>query len=104
MARDRPLVRVDAHKQLARLREQLDELPVMGKELLNGLVMAEIPEVREYGHESLRFERKCVHIDLRCRVSGVDDSLALDLIGKEGGNNGEESIDYIVLADNVECD
>lgn len=104
MARDRPFVRVDAHEQLASLREQLDELPVMGKELLDGLVVTEVPEVGEYGHESFRFEWERVHINLCRRVSGVDDSLALDLVGEKGGDDGEETIDDIVLADNVECD
>lgn len=103
VTRDRPFVGVDAHKQLARLREQLNKLPVVGKEFLDGLVMAEVPKIRKNGHKSLRFERECVHIDLCRRVSGVDDSFALDLVGEKGGDNGEESIDDVVLADNVEC-
>ena len=103
MTSDRPFVGVDAHKKLTRLREQLDELPVVGKEFLDGLVMAEVPEVREHGHESFRFERKRVHIDLRRWVSGVGDSFSLDLVGEKGGDNRKETIDDIVLADNVEC-
>jgi len=76
----------------------------MGKELLDGLVVAEVPEVRKHGHESFRFERKCIHIDFCCRISGVDDPLALDLVGEKGSYDGEEPIDDIVLADNVERD
>ena len=101
---DRPFVGVDAHKQLTRLRKKLNKLPVVGEELLDGFVMAEIPEVRKHGHKSFRFERKCIHIDLRRWVSGVDDSFALDLVGEKGSDNGEEPIDDVVLADNVECD
>ena len=103
MTSDRLCVGVDVHKQLTRLREQLDELPVVGKEFLDGLVMAEVPEVREHGHESFRFERKSVHIDLCRWVSGVGDLASLDLVG-EKGDNRKEPIDDIVLADNVECD
>ena len=35
-----------------RLREQLNGLPVIGKEFLDGLIVAEVPEVQEDGHES----------------------------------------------------
>ena len=99
-----PFVWVDAHEQLARLREQLDKLPVMGKKFLDGLVVAEVSEVREHGHESFRFERKRVYIDLCRRVGGVSDSLALYLVGEKGGDDGKEPIDNIVLADDVERD
>jgi len=76
----------------------------MGKEFLDGLVVTEVPEVREHGHESFRFERKRVHVDLCRRISGVDNPFALDLVGEEGSYDGEEPIDDIVLANNVERD
>ena len=38
MVRDRPFVRADEHEYLIRLREEPDELPVMGKELLSSFV------------------------------------------------------------------
>ena len=104
MTSHRPFVRIDAHKELARLGKQLDKLPVMGQEFLDGLIVAEVPEVREYGHKPFRFERERVHVDLCRRVSGIDDSLALNLVGEKGGDDGEEPIDNVVLADDMECD
>ena len=104
MTCDRPFVWINAHEELTRLREQLNKFPVMGQEFLNGFVVAEVPEVREHRHEAFGFERKRVHIDLCCRISWVDDSFALNLVGEKGGDDGEESVDDVVLADNVEGD
>ena len=104
MTCDRPFIWIDAHEELARLREQLNKLPVMGQELLDGLVVAEVPEVREHRHEAFGLERKRVHINLCRRVSGVGDSFSLDLVGEKRGDDGEESVDDVVLTDNVEGD
>ena len=104
MAGDRPFVWINTHEELARLGKELNKLPVMGQELLNGFIVTEISEVREYRHEPFRFERKRVHVDLRRWVCGIGDPFALNLVGEKGGNDGKEPIDDVVLSNNVEGD
>ena len=57
------LVWVHAHEQLTRLGELHQKFVIMRDELLYRLVMAEISEVAEDGHEPLRLEWVAVDIN-----------------------------------------
>lgn len=77
------LVRINAHEELAGFRELHHELAVVGDHRLHWLVVAEIPQVAEDGHEALGLEGECVDIEVCGEIRWVDDMLVFDLVREE---------------------
>lgn len=71
-------------------------------ELLYRLVMTDVSEIAEDGHEAFRLERIAVDIHLCGRFRLEDDTLVLYLVGEEGSNDGEETRNEIVVSDYVQ--
>ena len=76
-------IRVDTHEDLASLRKLADEFVVVGDQLLDGSIVAEISQVTEDWHESFRLEREGVDVDLSSGVRWEYDALVLDLVGEK---------------------
>ena len=104
MARHGALVRVQTHKELARLGELHEEVTIVCNQVLYRIGIAEVAEVGEDGHETLGFEGVAVDVEGCFGVGRVDDVITGDLVGEEGGDDGKEAVYDLVVLDNVESD
>jgi hypothetical protein len=85
----RSFVRVYAHKQSANLCKLDDEPAVLRDESSDRLIVAEVAEIAEHGHESFGFKRETIDVHLGAGIRRLDDMLSFDLIGKERGDDGQ---------------
>lgn len=98
VVRCRPLVWVETHEQLARLRELHDVVAVVDNHLLDGRVVAKVAQVAKDGHETFGLEWGRVDVQYRSAHRRIDDPFIDNLVGEEGGDDGKETRDDLVVA------
>jgi hypothetical protein len=81
---------------LAGLGELRDELVATGDEPLYGLVVTQVAQIAENGHEAFRLERLAVDVDVRGGSSWVVDPPIRDLVCEKGSNDIENAGDDVV--------
>ena len=95
---------INAHEKLASVCELRDELIIVDNEFLNEFATAKIAQIAENRHEPLRLEWEGVHVNLCIEIWRINDTFVLNLVREEGGDDGEETGDDIVMADDVQSD
>ena len=80
---------IDSHKQLADEDELRDVVMLVGDELLDSFVGADVSEVAENRHEALAPEWEGFNFYTAKVVWGIADALVVDAIREEASDDGE---------------
>ena len=88
MAHSGSLIWADAHEELADSGKLGDKVMITRDEFLHRLVVTDVAQITEYGHEALAPEWECVGVDLGMWVWREDYSFAGYLVGEERRDDG----------------
>jgi hypothetical protein len=88
---------------LAGLSELRDEFVATSDEPLHRLVVTQVAQIAENGHEAFRFEWLAVDVDVRSGSSWVVDPPIRDLVCEKGSDDVENAGDDIVKLHDMQC-
>jgi hypothetical protein len=104
MVRNRTLIGIDAHEHLAYCREASNEFGFLRDDTLHSTIGANVSQIREYWHESFRFERWRFDINWHIRVWREIDALWGHLIGEKSCDYAKQTWYDAMVTDNVSSD
>lgn len=74
---------------------------ILSDDTLHDIIGANAPQVRKYGHESLRFKWRRLDVNWHIRIWRMINALSAHLIGEKGGNYAKQTWYDSMVADNM---